>query len=415
MNRIFTLFLLLIVVLLIDAYFYTGAKTYFSRKSRKINRLFLWVYGAITSISAFIILLPIFVEINRTNGSLMFTFVFTSVLSKVFGILFYFTDDVRRTFQWIKGKVSPSKILVREESGDTKISRSEFITKSALMVSTVPAFAMSYGILSGAHDYTIHRITIKLKNLPRKFHGIKIAQLSDIHTGSFYNKTAVQGGIDMLLAEKPDMVVFTGDIVNTYSKELVDYVPVLARVKADLGVYSILGNHDYSDYGEYATPEIRAENSRKIRAAHSEMGWNLMLNENRFIEVDGEKIALLGCENWGAGRFSKYGDLTKTYQGSEDAPVKILLSHDPSHWDSQVRPQFPDIDIQLAGHTHGAQFGVEWGDFRWSPAQYIYKQWAGLYSQGDQHLYVNRGFGYIGIPSRLGIPPEITILTLETA
>jgi predicted MPP superfamily phosphohydrolase len=219
----------------------------------------------------------------------------------------------------------------------------------------------------------------------------------------------------MLLKEKPDVIFFTGDLVNNQTSELKDYFDVFNKVKAPLGVFSVTGNHDYGDYHRWESANAKAQNFQDLIRAHKELGFDLLQNENRWLEADGERIAILGNENWGAGRFAKYGKLDQAYKGTEEAPVKLLLSHDPSHWDAQVRQNYKDIDIMFAGHTHGFQFGVEVGGLKWSPSQYIYKQWAGLYREEDQYLYVNRGFGYLGYPGRVGIPPEITIVTLKRA
>ena len=296
----------------------------------------------------------------------------------------------------------------------TTITRSEFLSKAALVAGAIPASVMSFGMISGAYDYRVRKKQILLPNLPASFDGIRIAQLSDIHSGSFYNKTAVNGGIDMLLSEKPDIIFFTGDLVNNQSKEVKEYQDIFSRVKAPLGTFSILGNHDYGDYVSWSSQAAKHENLNQLVQTHKRMGWDILLNEHRYIEVDGDKIGIIGVENWGAGRFAKYGNLEKAANGVE-APVKILLSHDPSHWDAQIRPNQPDIDLTLSGHTHGFQFGVEIGNFRWSPSQWIYKQWADLYQEGNQYLYVNRGFGFLGYPGRVGILPEITILELKKA
>ena len=237
--------------------------------------------------------------------------------------------------------------------------------------------------------------------------------MSDIHSGSFWNKTAVKGGVEMLMNEKPDIIFFTGDLVNDHAGEVKEYVPIFEKLKAPLGVFSTTGNHDYGDYVSWESAEVKRQNFRDLVQAHREMKYDILMNENRFIELGGEKIAILGIENWGAGRFTKYGKIDAAYRGTEEAAVKLLLSHDPSHWDAQVRPSFPDIDIAFAGHTHGFQFGVEIGNFKWSPSQYVYKQWAGLYKEGSQFLYVNRGFGYLGYPGRIGMPPELTVVELK--
>lgn len=332
--------------------------------------------------------------------------------SKLFGVLVLLVDDAQRGLRWFisfMNKGSDNTLPVEV------ISRSEFLSQAALLASAIPAGGFIYGIVSGAHDYRLKKVTLPLANLPKKFDGFRIAQLSDIHSGSFWNKTAVEGGVNMLLGEKPDLIVFTGDLVNNETAEVKSYIPVFEKLKAPFGVISITGNHDYGDYRSWSTREEKKKNFADLVSAHRAMQFDLLLNEHRKITVEGEHIALIGIENWGKGRFSKYGKLREAYAGIEELPVKILLSHDPSHWDEEVRPFFPDIDLTLSGHTHGFQFGVEIAGFKWSPSQYVYKQWAGLYQEGNQQLYVNRGFGYIGYPGRVGIPPEITILELKRA
>jgi hypothetical protein len=286
--------------------------------------------------------------------------------------------------------------------------------KAALIAGALPLTGFTFGILSGAHDYRVRKRIITSPNLPKAFDGIRLVQISDIHTGSFFNKTAVKGGVDMIMAEKADIVMFTGDLVNNQSEEAKPYLDIFSKIKAPLGVHSTMGNHDYGDYNSWSSLDAKRKDVQDLQDMHRYMGWNIMLNENKIIKVDGEEIALLGLENWGAGRFSKYGDLTKTYEGTANIPYKILMSHDPSHWDAQIRPDFGDIDLTLAGHTHGMQFGVEIGNFRWSPARLMYKQWADHYQEGNQHLYVNRGFGFLGYPGRIGILPEITVLELRS-
>jgi predicted MPP superfamily phosphohydrolase len=211
------------------------------------------------------------------------------------------------------------------------------------------------------------------------------------------------------------MIFFTGDLVNNESAEVVDYIDVFNKLKAPLGVFSVTGNHDYGDYRQWESTAAKRQNFKDLIEAHRLLGFDLLMNENRLIGREGEKIAIIGNENWGGGRFPKYGKLDTAYRGTEEAAVKLLLSHDPSHWDAQVRPNYPDIDIAFAGHTHGFQFGVEIGNFKWSPSQYAYKQWAGLYQEGNQYLYVNRGFGFLGYPGRIGMPPELTIIELKRA
>lgn len=332
--------------------------------------------------------------------------------SKFFGILFVFVDDLQRAVRWVAGLFA--KTGATGLPGEA-ITRSEFLSKAALVATAVPFGTMVFGIATGAHDYRVRRVRVPIANLPKSFHGLRAAHVSDIHSGSFWSKTAVSGGVDMILNEKPDVLFFTGDLVNNETAEVRDYVSLFRKLQAPLGVFSVTGNHDYGDYRAWDTKAAKDQNFKDLIEAHRLMGFDLLLNEHRLLEVDGEKLAIIGNENWGAGRFSKYGKLDQAYRGTHEAATKILLSHDPSHWDAQVRPTYGDVALTLAGHTHGFQFGVEIGDFKWSPSQYAYKQWAGLYSEGNQHLYVNRGFGYIGYPGRIGIPPEITVLELVRA
>ncbi len=350
-------------------------------------------------------------QTGTTSFMFLLSIIFMSYAAKLLAVLFVFFDDIRRVLKWFfEGR--KRRYEKRVASGQ-KMPRSKFLARSAVVAATLPVVTMSFGIVKGAYDYRIRRRRVYLPNLPKGFEGVKVAQLSDIHSGSFFDKTAVQGGIDLLLNEKPDMVFFTGDLVNNETKEVKEYMDIFSKVKADLGVYSTLGNHDYGDYRSWPSQAAKRNNLEDMIKVHERMGWNLMMNENQSIKVGTEQISVIGVENWGAGRFAKYGDLSKAALNAE-GDVKLLLSHDPSHWDAQVRDQQPDIDLMFAGHTHGMQLGVEIGDWRWSPSKYIYKQWADLYKEGDQYLYVNRGYGFLGFPGRIGIYPEITVLELTS-
>lgn len=353
---------------------------------------------------------PYTISANLRNW--LITGLFATYFSKLFGVLFLFIDDMQRLGRWA------AQLLSKKEANPVAgeiISRSQFLSQAALVASAIPFGTMVYGIISGSHDYRIKKVSVSVPDLPTSFAGIRIAQVSDIHSGSFFNKTAVKDGVEMVMQQKPDLIFFTGDLVNNEAVEVKDYIDIFNKLKAPLGVYSVTGNHDYGDYKSWKSKAEKEQNFRDLMEAHRLLGFDLLMNENRLLEVNGESIAILGIENWGAGRFAKYGKLDLAYAGSEEIPVKLLLSHDPSHWDAQVRANYPDINLMLSGHTHGFQFGVEIGDFKWSPSQYAYKQWAGLYTEGDQHLYVNRGFGYLGYPGRIGMPPEITILELKRA
>ncbi|QJD77963.1 metallophosphoesterase [Spirosoma rhododendri] len=426
MNRAALVFIAPAIFLLIDTYVYQAIR-YLSRSaSDSTQRTIAFIYWGFTILSlvAYVGMQLIPADsLSRQARTFIWAGIAIPYFSKVFVVIFMLIDDIGRFFRWIVSLFY--KPEVREAVVDSNnatipatdtIPRSEFLMKTALIAGSIPLVGFSWGILSGAHDYRIRRIKLPLKNLPSGFNGMTIAQISDIHSGSFFNKTAVKGGVEMLMGQKPDMVFFTGDLVNSTADEVNSYIDVFDKVKAPMGVYSTLGNHDYGRYVQWPSVQAERQNVLNVIAAHKQMGWNIMLDENKILEQNGDKIALIGVQNLGFGPAAlRMGNLAKAYQGTQDYPVKLLLSHDPTHWDAEVRPRFSDIDVTFSGHTHGAQFGVELGDVRWSPAQYFYKQWAGLYQDGDQRLYVNRGYGYIGYPGRVGILPEITIFELVKA
>jgi uncharacterized protein len=405
-----------LIFILLDLYVFQGVKILthgFSPTTRKI------IHGLYWSVTVFSLTGYMMFHLGNPDkwSTLWRTFIFSFILvnyfSKIFVAIFLLIDDLKRLIEWIVEKVSSLFGRAPVKSEGTAISRSEFLVKTGFLVAAVPFVSMSYGIIAGAYDYRVRRVKINLKNLPVSFDGLTIGQISDIHSGSFYNKTAVKGGVEMLLKEKPDMIFFTGDLVNNLASEVNEYIDVFSKVKAPLGVYSVMGNHDYGEYVKWPSAAARQANINAVINAHKVMGWDILMNENRILQRNGEKIAILGIENWGTGRWPKYGKIDQAYRGTEDIPVKLLLSHDPSQWDGQVRPGYKDIDVMFAGHTHGFQFGVEIGNIKWSPSQYFYKQWAGLYKEDDQYLYVNRGFGFLGFPGRVGMPPEITIFELR--
>ena len=418
MNRILVLLLASAIFLAVDFYVYQAFKLVIQPLSQATQRILNYVYWLIPVISFSLVLGLFFIfpeYISFKVRNFMVSAVMIIYISKVLSVIFLLLDDLGRFFRWIFSffqKSDAPTVVNNVVDESPKIPRSEFLVKTALAVGATNVGAMTFGILSGAHDYRVRHVKLALKNLPKKFDGMKIAQLSDIHSGSFFNKTAVKGGVEMLLKEKPDVAFFTGDLVNNEAREVKDYMDVFSKVKAPLGVYSTLGNHDYGDYKQWGSMQEKVQNLQDLKNAHKNMGWNLLLDEHKALTVDGESIGILGIQNWGAGGFAKYGDLQKTIKNTEDFPVKLLLSHDPSHWREQVLGK-TDIDAAFAGHTHGMQYGVEIGSFKWSPVQFRYKEWAGLYEENDQKLYVNRGFGYIGYPGRVGILPEITIFELK--
>ncbi len=356
-------------------------------------------------------------EWNPSLRILVISFVLGFIASKVLVSAFMLIDDLRRLVTWAIRHLSrffpqAPKDPVEIPNG---ISRSTFIARMAILAGGLLFTGFLYGP-KNRYRYVIKRYKIPLPKLPPAFKGLKIVQISDIHSGSFDNQEAVAHGVEMIMKERPDLILFTGDLVNNKASEIEPYKEIFSKLNAPLGVFSTLGNHDYGDYVEWPSAAAKVDNLEKLKQHHADMGWRLMMNEHVLFEKDGQKIALLGVENWSnMARFPKHGDLAKAHSGLEaiDTPVKILMSHDPTHWDAQIRPQFPDIDLTLSGHTHGMQFGLRLPWMKWSPVQYVYKQWAGLYQEGRQFINVNVGYGFLGYPGRLGILPEITVLELE--
>jgi predicted MPP superfamily phosphohydrolase len=297
--------------------------------------------------------------------------------------------------------------------GSRLIGRFAFISQTALIIGGALTVGLVYG-MRNRYRYKLTRTRLPLRNLPEEFKGMRIIQISDIHSGSFDDPAAVEEGVEAIMREKPDLILFTGDLVNDRADEIVPYLEVFNKLKAPLGVFSVLGNHDYGDYFRWPSAEAKKKNLEQLKQHHADMGWRLLVNEHVMLERNNKQIALIGIENWGARGFTKYGDMKKATAGLEnsDVPVKILLSHDPSHWEAEVRKDYQDIALTLSGHTHGMQFGIDIPGFKWSPVQYIYKNWAGLYKEGNQYLYVNRGYGFIGYQGRLGILPEISLFEL---
>jgi predicted MPP superfamily phosphohydrolase len=290
--------------------------------------------------------------------------------------------------------------------------RRKFISEAAILIAAFPFTGFLYAMFKGKYDYKVHRQTLYYTDLPDAFDGFTITQLSDIHSGSFDDAKAMQRGIDLANAQKSDLFVFTGDLVNNAAWEIEQYIPNFSQLKAPYGQFSILGNHDYGDYIQWNSEQEKAANLDKLKQHHKDLGYRLLLDENVEIEKDSQKISLIGVQNWGRG-FIKVGNLDKALKGVDQKAFKVLLSHDPTHWEEQVRYNPANIHLTLSGHTHGAQFGVEVAGFRWSPVQYRYLDWAGVVNEQNRYLYVNRGFGFLAFSGRLGIWPEITVITLK--
>lgn len=293
-------------------------------------------------------------------------------------------------------------------------SRRKFISQIAFGIAAIPFASLLIGMFKGKYNYKVLHYALEFDDLPSVFDGYTITQISDIHSGSFDNQKKVKYGVDLINQQQSDVILFTGDIVNNKAEELLPWKAIFGKLKARDGVFSVLGNHDYGDYVAWQNQTEKEENFQQLLNTQAEMGFNLLLNETRFIERAGQRLALVGVENWGKGGFKKKGDLTKAVKNIKAEDFKILLSHDPSHWEAKVLPHPYPFHLTLSGHTHGMQFGIEIpGWFKWSPAKWRYKQWAGLYQNGKQWLNVNRGFGFLGYPGRVGIWPEITVITLN--
>jgi predicted MPP superfamily phosphohydrolase len=403
------------LMILLDIYFFQIVKFLTSSalpRTRTVIHTSYWIFSITVLVLLF--LLPYLNLDNVQKGlrSTVFAVLVGLFILKLFAAIFFLIDDIRRGLQWLWGKLFFANTDVGATQGSPRISRSLFLSWMGIAVGGGLFTTLLYGF-SNKYNYKIKRIPLNFPNLPAAFKGLKIVQISDVHSGSFNNLAAVQKGVEKILSLKPDLILFTGDLVNNKHDEMLPYMEVFDKLKAPLGVYSIFGNHDYGDYVAWETPEQKIENLESLKSVHQKMGWRLLLDEHLPIEKGGEQIALIGIQNWSAlSNFPKYGNLAKAYEGAEKYPFKILMSHDPTHWDAEVRPKFGDIDLTLSGHTHGFQFGVEIPGFRWSPVQYVYRQWAGLYQEGSQTIYVNRGYGFIGYPGRVGVLPEITLLEL---
>jgi predicted MPP superfamily phosphohydrolase len=414
MKRLFGSWFFILVMLAIDFYVFQAVRLVTAGLPQKTRLLIHGFYWSFTIVAVVLfILIPIvgFESIPKFIRTYVFAIVLGFFIAKIVASIFFLLDDLRRVLQW-GGTKAVGLVNGNGQTSGEGISRSIFLSWLGVGIGSSLFGSLVYGF-GNKYNYKIEKKKVGFANLPNAFKGMKIVHISDIHSGSLEDISAVEKGVQKILELKPDLIFFTGDLVNNVADEMDKLKNVFSRLKAPLGVYSILGNHDYGDYVQWPTKEAKSNNLNRLKNVHAEMGWRLLLNEHIGIEKNGETIGLIGVENWGAkANFSRYGDLKKAYEGSEQYPFKILLSHDPSHWDAEVCKNYTDIDLMLSGHTHGMQFGVEIPGFRWSPVQYVYKQWSGLYANGQQRLYVNRGFGFLGYPGRVGMLPEITLLEL---
>ena len=408
-------FIFISVMLLLDFYFFQAVKNVSQNLSPRAKTIVYAAYWSITILGVIGFLLFVYTEqqfLGKKIRTYLFAMVIGLFLAKITALVFFLVDDLRRGIQWLAGKLFFNNTDMDGMSGDG-ISRSTFLSWMGIAAGTTLFGSLVYGF-TNQYKYQIKRVKLAFDNLPEAFKGLKIIHISDIHSGSFMDKKAVQHGVEMIMKENADLILFTGDLVNDKATEMENYMDVFDKLKAPMGVFSTLGNHDYGDYVQWPINGVSKEqNLINLQQVHAQLGWKLLMNEHAVLEKDGAEIALLGIENWSSkARFPKHGRMDLAHAGTEKYPFKILMSHDPSHWDAQIKTDYADVDLMLSGHTHGMQFGVELPGFKWSPVQYMYPQWSGLYESAKQKLYVNRGFGFIGYPGRVGQLPEITVIEL---
>ncbi len=417
MGRFVFIGFILFLFILLDWYTFHGMAGLFT--NGRHQRLFRVAYLGL-SISTYVFLVAVMYlfytgqMVHRTEmANFMNGFVFAVFVSKLlFCSILVLQDGVRALlggYQYMQSYIldSPEKEVFMPE-------RRKFVTTAGTFVAALPFFTMLYGITRGKYQYTVEKVVIESPDLPEAFDGFTVVQISDIHAGSFDNKEKVMAGVQKINALNPDLVCFTGDLVNAEKEEILPYIDVFGAIKAKYGKYAVLGNHDY--YGSYDrnNPEATKAYYEEYFQSYKKMGFELMNNTHTTLTLEGQNIHLVGVENWGAGNwFPKKGDLDLATAGIPSGDFSILMSHDPTHWEQKVLSNNHPVQLTLSGHTHGFQFGFQMPGFKWSPAQYRYKQWSGLYNQDNKYLYVNRGFGFLGFPGRVGMWPEITLIELK--
>ncbi len=394
----------------VDLYAYKAFRLVFLRsKWAPFLRYLYWGY----SIAIYLGILLVFssepTDAIRNKGygffQIIFAMMILSLVPKLILIVFHFLEDVGFLSQ---------KVIQKVTNSDRQISRRSFLTKIGFLLASIPFCATLYGIFWGRHDYVVKTLNLSLKELPKAFNGLKVVQFSDAHLGSFQNNTThLRKAFQMINALQPDLILFTGDLVNHFASELNDqWLELFGSLKASLGKFCVLGNHDYSDYMRWDDASEKKKNLDELKQFFAHSNFRLLLNEHVKINSLNQEIELVGVENWGKGRFAKYGDLAQALQGTNANNFQILLSHDPSHWDAEVLGK-SKINLTLSGHTHGLQFGINLKHLKYSPVQHRYPRWMGLYEENNQLLYVNPGIGYLGFPARVGIRPEITLFELN--
>jgi predicted MPP superfamily phosphohydrolase len=405
--------ILLIILILVDVYFFQAVTVILRGSSQFKKNIVSNIYISFCVLTYLIFVVITLIghqNLNKFIRQYVFAILIIVLISKLVGIVFLLMEDLSRLFRFIYFKLF-------SKTNEQNIGRLNFVSTLAVLLAAIPFSSLILGMIKGAYDYQVKKIKLVLNDLPEEFEGLKIVQISDLHVGSFTETHHLNSAFDLIIKQSPDIIFFTGDLVNDRASETIGYEEIFKKLKAPLGVFSTLGNHDYGDYvrpEDWGSPEKKKENLENLKQVHKNAGWQLLMNENHIINRNDKKLAIIGIENWGANlRFPKYGKMHDAIIGAEEADVKLLLSHDPSHWEAQVLKEYNTIDVMFSGHTHGMQFGIEIPGFKWSPVQYFYKQWAGLYKINQQQLYVNRGLGFIGYPGRVGILPEITVFTLS--
>ena len=396
----------IVVYFLIDLYAFQALRTISK------NQWLHWVYFVVSIVllGLFIYKLTGGVHGRQMTPARMYTFGFflTLFIPKLLLIIFMFGEDIVRFAVGLFSKLAGS------DDGFYLPSRRKFISTLALGVAAIPFASLLYGMYRGKYNYKVLKYALEFEDLPEAFDGYTITQISDIHSGSFDNEKKVTYGINLINKQQSDIILFTGDLVNNKAEEMLPWKSHFSKLTANDGVFSVLGNHDYGDYISWSSENEKKNNLQQLKDIQKEMGWKLLLNENVTLTKNGHSIRLIGVENWGAGGFKKAGDLEKACAGVTKTDFKILMSHDPSHWTEKVKKDERNFHLTLSGHTHGMQFGIEIpGWFKWSPVKYRYENWAGIYEEMGRFINVNRGFGFLAYPGRVGIWPEVTVIQLK--
>jgi hypothetical protein len=375
-----------------------------------------WVYY--TYIALFFLVLGNFIyqfTFGAADGRVLsiaksyaFGFLLTVLTFNLITVVFLFSEDI---FRFLSGAYQK---LFGIDKAFTFPERRRFLSIVALGIAAVPFGALLFGMYKGKYNFKVLKYTLEFDDLPDAFNGYQITQISDVHSGSFDNREKIEYAIDLVNKQKSDVLFFTGDMVNNKSEEMLPWKALFSTLEAKDGKFSVLGNHDYGDYVDWNSEEEKQQNLEDLKKLQKEIGFDLLLNDSRYLKKGNDKIAIVGVENWGRGGFKKAGDLKKAVEKIDKNDFKILLSHDPSHWEDVVLHDDEHYHLTLSGHTHGMQFGIEIpGWIKWSPAKWRYTYWAGVYKELGQYINVNRGFGFLGYPGRVGIWPEITVITLK--